>query len=96
MQEQVNSSRPSEVDKLERLGAYVDPDDRKCPCGGRTLGGVLSRPRSRPRWAAAASVLLTPERELTKRGREVKQRWHAVLAEAMDTTELALAVEKAA
>jgi hypothetical protein len=27
-------------------------------------------------------VLLTPERELTERGREVKERWEALIAEA--------------
>jgi hypothetical protein len=49
----------------------------------RSVGkGSLSWPRPRPRWATAAGVLLTPERELTERGREVKERWEALIAEA--------------
>jgi hypothetical protein len=96
MQEQVNSPRPSEVGKLEWLGTNVNTDDRTCPCEGRTLEGSLSWPRPRPRWAAAAGVLLLPERELTERGREVKERWQALIAEARDITELELAVGKAA
>jgi hypothetical protein len=96
MQEQVNSPPPSEVNKLERLGAYLDIEERNCPCGGRTLEGLLSWPRPRPRWAAAAGVLLLPERELTVRGREVKERWQALIAEARDITEVGSAVEKAA
>jgi hypothetical protein len=96
MQEQAHSLRPSEVDRLARLGAYVDTEERTCPCGGRTLERLLSWPHPRPRWAAAAGVLLTPRRELTERGREVKERWQALIAEARDITELELAVEKAA
>jgi hypothetical protein len=41
-------------------------------------------------------VLLRPERELTGRGREVRERWQALIAEARDIAELELAVEKAA
>src|SRR5215208_4120552 len=49
----------------------------------RSVGkGSLSWPRPRPGWAAAAGVLLTPERELTERGREVKEKWEALIAEA--------------
>jgi hypothetical protein len=96
MQEQVNSPRPSEVDKLEPLSACVDTEDHKCPCGVRTLEGLLSWPRPRPRWAAECGVLLTPERDLTERGREVKERWQALIAEARDIAELELVVEKTA
>jgi hypothetical protein len=96
MQEQAHSLRPSEVDRLARLGAYVDTEERTCPCGGRTLERLLSWPHPRPRWAAAAGVLLTPEWELTVRGREVKERWQALIAEARGITHLDPAVEKAA
>jgi hypothetical protein len=100
MQEQVNSALPSDVDKLEWLGADVETEDRKCPRGGRSVEGALkltgSWPHPQPRWAATAGVLLTPERELTIRGREVKERWQALIAEARDITEIEIAVEKAA
>jgi hypothetical protein len=96
MQEQVNSPPPSEVDTLERFGAYVAIEDRTCPCRGRTLESSLTRARPRPRWAAAAGVLLMPERELTERDRELKERWQALIAEARDITDLDLAIEKAA
>jgi hypothetical protein len=92
MQEQVNSPPPSEVDKLERLGAYLDIEDRECPCGGRSVEGALkltgSWPHPPPRWAATTGVLLPPERELTVRGREVKERWQALIAEARDITDI--------
>jgi hypothetical protein len=88
MHDQIKDPRPSRLARVESLGRV---SRRRTPNASGRARSPSGRPicPPRPRWAATASVLLTPNGELTERDRHVKQRWQALIVEARGLGELA-------
>ncbi len=85
MHDQIKATRPPRLGRVESLGTASTPRMPNASRRARSPSGCQSRrlgDRPRPTWAATASVLLTPDGELTDRDRHVKQRWQALIAEA--------------